>query len=108
MRGCDSTAFQRRTAVGQPADLFLYDLVGSALYPLTQIPADEKLNDISTTAGGQSWVVWAAVDPVTNTDDVWAATFTLSTPEPWEEDPAAVCANPGPTKEGPRGLRAPR
>ena len=78
-------AFQRRVAVGQPADVYIYDMVSSTLYQLTQTPADEKLSDVSTTATGLGWVVWAAVDPVTNTDDVWAASFSLAA------TPYAVC-----------------
>lgn len=75
----DRIAFQRRTAVGQPADLYVYDIGTQALFMLTGItPADEKLSDISTSSDGESWVVWAAVDPVTNSDDVWAASFSLS------------------------------
>jgi hypothetical protein len=71
-------SFQRRTALGQPADLYVYHMVSDTLYQLTETAADEKLSDISTNSSGQSWVVWAAVDPVTNSDDVWAASFWLS------------------------------
>jgi hypothetical protein len=71
-------SFQRRTALGQPADLYVYHLLSDTLYQLTETAADEKLSDISTNSSGQSWVVWAAVDPVTNSDDVWAASFWLS------------------------------
>jgi hypothetical protein len=79
-------AFQRRAAVGQPADLYVYDMVGQALFLLGDTPTvDEKLNDISTSAGGQSWVVWAAIDPVTGSDDVWAGSFSLAA------TPYAVC-----------------
>jgi hypothetical protein len=73
----DRIAFQRRAAVGQPADLYVYDIGTQALFLLANTPTDEKLNDISTNSSGQSWVVWAAVDPDTNSDDVWAASFSL-------------------------------
>lgn len=74
----DRIAFQRRAAVGQPADLYVYDIGTQALFLLiATTTSDEKLSDISTSSSGESWVVWAAVDPVTNSDDVWAASFSL-------------------------------
>jgi hypothetical protein len=82
-------SFQRRAAIGQAADLYVYHLVSDTLYQLTDTPADEKLSDISTDSSGRSWVVWAAVDPATNSDDVWAASFWL--PEPVPETSFEVC-----------------
>ncbi|MDQ3265545.1 MAG: hypothetical protein M3Y59_18120 [Myxococcota bacterium] len=97
----DLIAFERELPGNPNADLYVYQLSTRTLFHLRDTPAiDETLNDISVE-GDQVWVVWAAPDGLAaGHNDVWAATFTIVSEPPCEEesddrDPQAVCEAPG-------------
>lgn len=83
-------AFERfdATAAQPNFDIYLYDLETQTLYPLTQTPEDENLNDLSVAADGTVNVVWTV--PENGDFNVHAFTFTL----PKKSPPPDACSVP--------------
>ncbi len=73
------TAFESRSAAGQPGDIYLYDISGNTLYQITNTPTlNEELDDMTVLADGSVRLVWDNDEAGATARHVYAATFAFA------------------------------
>jgi hypothetical protein len=78
--------FESSAALGAPFGLFAYDLATELLYQVNNTAVNAMLSDISVSADGQIYVVWAQPKTVYPYDlDVYAFRFERQYPQPEPE-----------------------
>ena len=90
-------AFEATPMLGDPSDIFVYDITANRLYQVTNTPLiREQLNDITVLGGGYVRVVWASNEDGNNSRNVKGATFFLGDNDnvpPVFTQPANIVAN---------------